>query len=440
MPRPLRAAFTDSTTGVCHGGTPRRLPKVMRCHHAMAAASAVRMPWQQRLQPWSTGTNGTVFGRIIVPATGPQTGKVWDHTSMKLDKVKVGVVGLGLVSSAHIEGYMSHPRAEVLAVCDLDETQAQRVAKRFGIHRYYTSYAEMLTDPAINTIDIMTPTYLHRPMAVAAARAGRNIHCEKPLGLTLKEAEDICDEADNHGVALAVDETYVFMATIIKARELIEAGEIGKPQQIRQRFGTWLDRPGVLQAVHGDRTNLEKWREDSSKAGGNGFPWQFDHNIHFFAMAQYLMNGSPVKNVHSVKANYSQFRNKDVEQSGAGEAVAEDLYEDNAADDFPLMTWTHEDPACVGVWMRAQRLKGNYDFMTGLSATVVGEKGLIEFLGEGGGGLRWDGKPVHLVLHRGGVETETFRFDEEGQTTSGNLRFRTTAARTSGACTNSWVR
>ncbi len=161
----------------------------------------------------------------------------------------------------------------------------------------------MLTDPAINTIGIVTPTYLHRPMAVAAARAGKNIHCEKPLGLTLEEGEDICDEADNHGVALAVDETYVFMATIVKARELIEAGEIGKGQQIRQRFGAWLDRPGVLDAVHGDNTNIEKWREGSSKAGGNGFPWQFDHNIHFFAMAQYLMNGSPVKRVCSVKAD-----------------------------------------------------------------------------------------------------------------------------------------
>jgi predicted dehydrogenase len=331
---------------------------------------------------------------------------------VKLDKVKIGVVGLGLVSSAHIKGYMSDPAAEVLAVCDLDETQAQRVAKQFGIPKYYTSYAEMLTDPAINTIDIMTPTYLHRPMAVAAARAGKNIHCEKPLALTLEEGEDICDQADNHGVALAVDETYVFMATIVKAHELIEAGEIGKPQQIRQRFGAWLDRPGVLGAVHGDATNIERWREDSSKAGGNGFPWQFDHNIHFFAMAQYLMNGSPVKKVYSVKADNSWLRDRVMPRTGDDDKDSEDLYEVNTEYDVPLMTWTHEDPACLGVWMRAERLTGKYDFMTGLSATVIGEKGLIEFLGEGGGGLQWNGKPVHLVLHRRGKEPETFRFDE----------------------------
>jgi predicted dehydrogenase len=92
---------------------------------------------------------------------------------VKLDKVKIGVVGLGLVSSAHIKGYMSDPAAEVLAVCDLDETQAQRVAKQFGIPKYYTSYAEMLTDPAINTIDIMTPTYLHVSVQRVSARSAR---------------------------------------------------------------------------------------------------------------------------------------------------------------------------------------------------------------------------------------------------------------------------
>jgi predicted dehydrogenase len=334
---------------------------------------------------------------------------------VKVDKVKVGVVGLGLVSSAHIKGYLSHPLADVVAVCDLDEEQAQRVASQFDIPKYYTSYHEMLRDTAINTIGIGTPTYLHRPMAVAAARAGKHVHCEKPLALTLAEGEQICHEAEKHNVALAVDETYLFMATIVKARELIDAGEIGKPQQIRQRFGAWLDHPGALEVVHGDRASSEQWRGDSAKAGGNGFPWQFDHNVHFFATAQYLMNGSPVKKVYSVMADNSWLRDK--AQAGRGQEAQEapdNLYEVITADDIPLMTWTYEDPACQGVWMRAERLNGKYDVMTGFSVTVIGEKGLIELLGEGGGGLRWDGKTVHLVLHREGREPETFRFDDEG--------------------------
>jgi predicted dehydrogenase len=132
-------------------------------------------------------------------------------------------------------------------------------------------------------------------------------------------------------------------------------------------------------------------------------------------MARYLMNGSPVKKVYSVKADNSWLGDRVAPQTGDDGEGSENLYEVNTEYDFPLMTWTHEDPACLGVWMRAERLNGKYDFMTGLSATVIGEKGLIEFLGEGGGGLRWDGKLVHLVLHRRGKEPETFRFDDEGE-------------------------
>ena len=237
---------------------------------------------------------------------------------MKVDNVKVGVVGLGLVSSSHIKGDSSHPLADVVAVCDLDEDQARRVARQFDIPKYYMSYDEMLTDTDINTVDIMTPTYLHKPMAVSAARAGKHIHCEKPLALTLAEGEQICREAERHNVALALDETYVFMATIVKARELIDAGEIGKPQQIRQRFGAWVDRPGVFDTVHANSSNSEQWRGDSDKAGGNGFPWQFDHNIHFFATAQYLMNDSPVKKVYSVKADNSWLRDAAASREGEG--------------------------------------------------------------------------------------------------------------------------
>ena len=116
------------------------------------------------------------------------------HNTGKGEQVREGRKGqgrsrrsrVGLV--CHIEG-LPHPHAEVVAVCDLDDYRLQRVARKFDIPRCYTSYDEMLTDTDINTIDVMTPTYLHRPMAVAAARAGKNIHCEKPLALTLAEGE-----------------------------------------------------------------------------------------------------------------------------------------------------------------------------------------------------------------------------------------------------------
>ena len=74
----------------------------------------------------------------------------------------------------------------------------------------------------------------------------------------------------------------------------------------------------------------------------------------------------------------------------------------------------YEDPACQGVWTRAERLNGKYDYMRGFSTTIVGENGVIEVLGEGGANLFWDGQPQHLILHREGKETMCFRFDEGG--------------------------
>jgi len=328
---------------------------------------------------------------------------------MKLDKVKVGIVGLGMVSYSHIKAFMSHNSAEVAAVCDKDENQAKLVAEKFGIPKYYKSYDEMLKDPCINTVDITTPTFLHTEMALAAAKAGKHIQCEKPFCLALDEGKVACDEAGKQGVSLAVGETYIFMSSIKKARELIDSGEIGKPQQIRQRFGSWIEREGVMisRGAGGDRT----WRMDSAKAGGNGFPWMFDHCVHFFSTAEYLMNDAKIKEVYSLMSDLSWIEER---QKRKVDDSKMHLYGINTAGDIPIMTWTYDDPACQGVWMRAEYLNGKYDYMTGFSVVVIGDKGMIEVLGEGSSGLKHEGKDAHLALYRNDGSSQAFRFDEGG--------------------------
>jgi predicted dehydrogenase len=253
----------------------------------------------------------------------------------------------------------------------------------------------MLKDPEINTINITTPTYRHASMTLAAAQAGKNILCEKPFCLTLNEGEAANLEAEKRDVSLMVGESYIFMSSIIKAHELIAAGEIGKPKQIRQRFSTRIEHSGVISDRQGAQD--QGWRLDSQRAGGNGFPWMFDHCVHFFATAEFLMNDYHINEVYSITADYCQ----------------SNWYQSRELD-IPIMTWKYEDPACQGVWMRAEPHNGKYDSMTGFSAIVIGENGMIEVLGEGGGGLQWLGKDVHLILHRKGRESLTFRFDEGG--------------------------
>lgn len=330
---------------------------------------------------------------------------------MKVSDVKVGLVGLGLVCQSHIRAYLAHPDAKVVAVCDLDEGRARQIAQKYGIPKHYTDYNQMLADPEINTVDITTPTVLHAPMAIAAAQAGLNILCEKPFCLTLAEGQAVCDAAAAAGVTLMVGESYIFMTSIMKARALIDAGEIGRPRQIRQRFGTWLERPGAHATDRAITDDHRGWRLDSARAGGAGFPWMFDHCVHFFATAEYLMNDARIREVYALKSDISWMHGSG---SSAPDASETHMYRPESADDIPIITWTYDDPACQGVWMRAEALNGKYDPMFGFSVSVIGETGMIEVLGEGGRGLTWQGEDVHLILHRKNGAAECFRFDEGG--------------------------
>ena len=320
---------------------------------------------------------------------------------MKIDKVKVGMVGLGLVSTSHYKGYASHPNAEVVAVCDLNKTRADEFAQSFGISEVYTSFDDMLKKSDINCIDIATPTYLHVPMAMQAIKSGKHVHCEKPFCRSIGEGLEVCQAARQGGLTLVIGETYVFISSHVKAWELIVEGAIGRPLQIRQRHGAWLEKD--IASVYTGPAD-RNWRIDPEKSGGGEFPWIFDHTGHFFATAEYFMPGQQITEVNALMAT-----THGTQKSGA----AHDPYM-TATVDTPIITWKYVDTDCQGVWMRAERLNGKFDYMRGFSTTIIGEKGMIEVLGEGGHNLFWDGKQQHLSLHRENKETLCFRFDEGG--------------------------
>ena len=320
---------------------------------------------------------------------------------MQSDKIRVGIVGLGLVSSAHLKGYESHPRAEIVAVCDTDAERVREFAKIHGIAGTYTSYEEMLRHAAIGAVDIATPTHLHAQMTRMAVEAGKHVHCEKPFSRTVAEGLEATEAAAKAGVKLAVGETYVFVTPHVKARELIDQGEIGRPMQIRHRHGAWVAREQPAIPVG----PLDRgWRIDPEQSGGGAYPWIFDHAVHFFAAAEYFASDARIAEVYSLASR--------VDEAGqSGVSAPHDPYA-KPEQDIPIVTWTYENSAMQGAWMRAEPLNGKFDFMRGFSATIIGETGAIEVLGEGGHGLVWNGIQQHLVLHRSGKETVAYRFDE----------------------------
>ncbi len=317
------------------------------------------------------------------------------------DRICVGIVGLGLAATAHIRGYLSHPVAQVLAVCDTDARRAAEFGERYGVERVYTSFSDLLDDRDVQVIDIATPTFLHATMTRQAALAGKHVHCEKPFCRSVAEGMEAVQAVKSAGVKLLVGETYLFLTSHMKARALIEDGAIGRPLQIRQRHGAWrrrADHKLHLSAAARD------WRLDGAQSGGGRYPWMFDHAVHFFATAEYLMEDATIDEVYAVVAAASG--------GGRPAGASHDPYR-TAELDIPIITWRYEDVERQGVWMRADPLNGKFDTMHGLSTTVVGERGMIEVLGEGGHNLLWEGRQQHLILHREGQETVCFRFDED---------------------------
>jgi predicted dehydrogenase len=317
------------------------------------------------------------------------------------DMIGVGMVGLGLAAAAHAKGYASHPQAQLRAVCDLDEGRARAFADAWEGAHATTDFEAMLRRDDISLIDVATPTSLHAPMCMAALQAGKHVHCEKPFCRSIAEGEAVAEAAAARGLRVAVGETYVFLTAHVRARALIADGAIGRPLQIRQRHGAWLARG---EAAIDTGPTERNWRVDPVLSGGGAYPWIFDHAVHFFATAEYFALDKPIAEIYALPSPLAG-----AEHSGA----PHDPYITPEVD-IPLITFKFADPACQGIWMRAEPLNGKFDFMRGFSTTIIGETGLIEVLGEGGGNLLWQGQQQHLLLHREGLEPEAYRFDEGG--------------------------
>ena len=100
-----------------------------------------------------------------------------------MSKVGFGVIGTGIVGGGwHAHVYHHMPRADLIAVCDLNEGRAREIADKYGVPHVYTDYRDLLAREDIAAVSIATPDFAHREIAVAAASAGKHILVEKPVG------------------------------------------------------------------------------------------------------------------------------------------------------------------------------------------------------------------------------------------------------------------
>jgi len=196
-----------------------------------------------------------------------------------LPRIGVGVVGLGRIGQLHAEIFCTKiPNAELVAVSDVIEDVAKNVAARLGV-KYYTKYEEMLKNPEIDAVVICTPTFLHKEMMILAAEHGKHILCEKPITVTVEEADEALAKVAKAGVTLQIGYMRRFDYAYQQAKEKIRKGEIGKPI-------TYI-------AIARDPAPPPGWAADPKLSGGIFL----DMLSHDFDMARWLLDAE-VERVH----------------------------------------------------------------------------------------------------------------------------------------------
>ena len=202
--------------------------------------------------------------------------------------IRAAIVGCGRISDLHQLGYRNSEDAEIVAVCDTNKARAKKKAQEWGVPKVYTDYQQVLDDPEVDLVELLTPHHLHCTMTVQAARAGKHISVQKPMALSAAEADQMIAAANQAGVLLRVYETFVTYAPAVRAKAMLEAGEIGEVRAVRMHVST-----GTGDTAWEVPLSAWLWRFNEKQCGGG--PLVFDHGYHLFSLGYYL--GGPVEKV-----------------------------------------------------------------------------------------------------------------------------------------------
>jgi predicted dehydrogenase len=183
---------------------------------------------------------------------------------------KVLVIGAGLQAKRRCAPIADDPRFQIAAVVDRDEKKAERLARTFGATAG-TDWRELVRDPSIDIVLVLTYPDTHAEISIAALEAGKHVLCEKPLTRTLEEAEALVAAAKRTGRTLKCGFNHRHHPAILEAHKRFQSGLIGKPTFGRARYGI------------GARVGVEReWRSDPAIVSGGQLMEQGIHVVDLF--------------------------------------------------------------------------------------------------------------------------------------------------------------
>ncbi|WP_370400592.1 Gfo/Idh/MocA family protein [Sulfitobacter sp. JB4-11] len=158
-------------------------------------------------------------------------------------RCRIGVVGCGFFAQNHLHSWKSlaGEGAELVAVCDLSEEQAKAAARSFSVPAAYTDMADMISNEALDLVDIVTQVNTHQTLVSMALDAGIATIVQKPFGLSLAQCQEMLAQSRATGQFLAVHENFRFQHPHVMIREILSEGRIGDPTWGRISFRTGYD-------------------------------------------------------------------------------------------------------------------------------------------------------------------------------------------------------
>ena len=227
------------------------------------------------------GLKPEMEGTLVATMNNKAPSKAMDKLGPTLGIAFVGYGGIARVHNASL-AQIKHiypntaPEFAVKAVCMSNLEKAQAVAAKSGGLRCYDSIDRLVADDEIQIIDLVSPNFTHKEVIIAAAQAGKHLICEKPLSLTEDEARQIVDAVRASGITFGMIFNYRFIPAIIKAKELIDAGELGEIYSFRAEY------------FHTGYQNAERpfnWRMDKARSGGGAL---VDLGVHVIDLVHFL--------------------------------------------------------------------------------------------------------------------------------------------------------
>ncbi|MDB6141858.1 MAG: oxidoreductase [Pseudomonas sp.] len=200
-----------------------------------------------------------------------------------LPTLGIGLIGTGFMGRAHAMAFRNVSAAfhlpvqvHLAALADADVARAEQCADDWGFDRVHGDWQPLIDDPAVQVVAITTPNHLHYPMAMAALAAGKAVYCEKPLAVSLAQADEMQRTAKAAGVVTRVGYNYQHNPMIGLARQMIASGELGQIISFQGEFS---------EDFMADPASPWSWRCEAAHAGGA----LADLGSHLLALARHLL-------------------------------------------------------------------------------------------------------------------------------------------------------